>query len=211
MTTRNLGGMIFDAIKEGYRSNTCNNGCVYGLMIAPLFMPFNQRTHYVTLAWQDDSDVRRAVFRMSKSDYRGFMESVSKASGQPSKDLAEEQKKTRRELKRQLRSAAAVSLEHEVALGGIVLKPRVYKVLLAESLNGGSEVSFFAGDKKALTLPVDIAAGGAAARAAVAYQQLETGDWTVAEIRIPGKVLSFPSAEPTPADSSGDITEDREY
>jgi hypothetical protein len=211
MTDQNLGGTIYAAIKEGYRNNTCANDCVYGLAIAGLLSPFHLRAHYVTLVWQDGSAMGRAVFRVSKRDYRGLMEAVSVASGQPYEDLAEERAAHQRELRRQLKNAAAVRLDHNVALGGVVLKRRVYKMLVTEDPAAGSVIALYAGEKAAVEMPVEVVPDDRATSPEVAYAQSPEGEWTITEIRIEGKILRFSSAGPSPQwDSPEGTPPDRE-
>jgi hypothetical protein len=156
--------------------------------------------------------MKRAVFRLSRRNYRAFVEEVSTASGQPYRDLAEERATYQRELRRQLKNATAFRLDHDVTLGGVVLKRRVYKMLVTEDPSAGSVFALYAGKKGAVKVPVDVVAGGRVTSPEVAYTRSPEGDWTITEIRIEGKILRFASAEPNPPpDLPGVTPPDREY
>ncbi|MBZ5591703.1 MAG: hypothetical protein LAP39_05670 [Acidobacteriia bacterium] len=212
VTTRNRGAILLQYFREHLDAYTCSHDCTVAIMLAPVFAPFTRHKHYVALGWREDSSMRRAVFRLRKRDYRAFIAALSTASGQPSWDIAEEHQKLRRELKRQLKSSISVHLKHDVVLGEAVLKRRSYRMLLVDRQGGEGEVSFFAAYKHVLTMPVDLVAGGAVASTAVIYKPSPPRDWAITEIRIPGKILRFRSAEPnTPQDLATDIQPDREH
>jgi hypothetical protein len=210
--TRNRGAIILQYFVTHLDAYTCSHDCTVALMLVPVFAPFTRRSHYVSVAWREDSGMRRAVFRLSKRDYRAFLKSVSAASGLPFRDIAAEEKQNRRELRNQLKKSIDVRLEHDVTLGGVVLKRRVYKMLINERPPEDSGVSFFAGDRKILTTPTEIVAAGPMSSAKVNYAILPAGDWTITRIWISGRVLRFPLQDLTPpASLSGELRPDNEH
>lgn len=90
VTKRNRGGIILQYFLEHMDAYTCSHDCTVAIMLVPVFAPFTRQKHYVALGWNEDSKMKRAVFRLGKHDYRAFLDGVSAASGQPWWNVVEE-------------------------------------------------------------------------------------------------------------------------
>ena len=171
-----------------------------GIVAAPLLIgaalaaPFKSKEHYVRLLWQEDANVKEAVFEVGKHDYLELLAEIQRATGKPWRNMLDERKRLDDELSKATYRRIPLELDRNIAQGDGEVRAGAYQIVVLEREANLAELFLFSGkDASSKVAVAQIMARAAPSVAGVASARVlyreEEGLTTIAEIRLPEKTL----------------------
>ncbi len=117
------------------------------LVVTGLATQVKTNRHFVEILWQENGTTNEAFFELGRSDYLGVLEELTRATGKAWRNLPEERRKIKEELKQAKDSATALVIDRNVFLDSFPLKPGLYQLVLLERNENQGELYLFAGKK----------------------------------------------------------------
>jgi hypothetical protein len=101
--------------------------------------------HYIGLFWRENNILHQALFRVEKQDMRAILDALSQTTEKPVIDLAERRAALRDEIHAHKAEAASLTIDREMTMSGVRLRPGEFRVLVLPREEQYVEVDLFRG------------------------------------------------------------------